>query len=117
MLETPSLLASQKPADRDDVGYVLGWFCGGILVLGVVVAVVYLIQGSRRKAFHAAVLPVVELLCLVLTIALASSLERINTKLSDVASFLFFAELIFLPILGVYLLRKIPWPATKKPAQ
>lgn len=116
MLETPSLFASQEPAHRgDDIGYVLGWFCGGILALGVVVAVVYLVQGSPRKAFQAVALPVTYLAWFFLILGIGLWADPQKDSIGEaIALGVLIAGLLFLPILGVYVLRKLPWPPARK---
>ena len=105
MPDVPSLFSAQE-SDFDDIGYVLGWFCGGALLLGAIVAVVYLNQGSPRKAFQAIVLPVVVVIWFfgVLGLAVGAGEDSI---------LVLWLGLPFLPILGVYVLRKIRWPAAR----
>jgi hypothetical protein len=113
MMETPSLFGSQEPAHGgDDIGYVLGWFCGGIGILALVMAVVFLVQGSPRKAFQAMALTVAEIAWMLAMIGLGSA----SRAAEEIAGAGILAGLAFLPILGVYVLRKLSWPPTKKAA-
>jgi hypothetical protein len=114
MPDVPSLLsAPEPPPARDDIGYVLGWFCGGILALGVVMGVVFLIQGSMRKAFQAVALPVAVLLWITLMMEglVVHSSHGIG---EDIGIIGVLVGVSLLPILLVYLVRKLPWPPAKK---
>ena len=115
MPDVPSLFSAQAgpspPPPRDDIGYVLGWFCGGILVLGVVMAVVFLVQGSYRKAFQAVALPVTVVLWI--TLMMEGLVVRSHGIREDIGVIGVLLGVSLLPILLVYLVRKVTWPARK----
>lgn len=119
MPDVPSLLSSQpgppRPPPRDDIGYVLGWFCAGILALGVVMGIVFAVQGSWRKAFQAVALPVAVLLWITLMMEglVVHSSHGIG---QDIGVIGVLVGVSLLPILLVYVVRKLPWPPARKPA-
>jgi len=99
------------------MGYVLGWFCGGILALGVVVAAVNLAQGSPRKAFQAVALPVATIVWFFLILGIGVWADpKKNSMGETIFLAAMFGGILLLPILGVYVLRKLSWPPAKKVA-
>jgi len=97
-------------ARRDDLGYVLGWFCGGILVVGWIVALVSIAMGAPRRALQAFVLPLGVVAWLFLM------MEGVWPRIPDtetgamVSVLLLFGGILLIPILGLWLLRSLPWP-------
>jgi hypothetical protein len=127
MPDVPSLVSSPQappPPPRDDIGYVLGWFCAGILALGVVMAVVYLVQRSYRKAFQAVALPVAVLSWITLMMeglvepsAYTDARGIVHHGIGrDIGVIGVLVGVSLLPILLVYLVRKLPWPPARKAA-
>jgi hypothetical protein len=118
MLDVPSPVLSQEPRPappkRDDIGYVLGWLCGASLLVGAIVAVVYLTQSSPRKAFQAIALPIAELAWVFGVLGLALWADpKAKSAAEAISVAIWFGGMALLPILGVYVLRKVSWPARK----
>jgi hypothetical protein len=100
---------------QDNLGYILGWLCGGTLILGVIVSAVDLFQGHRRKAFQAIILPVIVLawvfgIMFVIAIAELITKGRYETWVQLLMVPLF-GGIIFVPLLGLRFLRDLAWPA------
>ena len=87
---------------EEDIGYLLGWFCGGILVFALIISLVNLISGNRRKAFQAFVVPFPVIAWVLI---LLSSIEE-----ETIGMLLIIGGIIFLPILTIWVLRNLPWP-------
>ena len=113
MFDLESRESEQKPVHKsgeNNLGYVLGWFCGGILILGVVVAAVNVFLGHRRKAFQAVILPSAVIAWLFLI------MDGLRPMLPDTEGgnatwvLLLIGGIIFIPLLGLRLLRSFPWP-------
>ncbi len=102
-------------ARRDDLGYVVGWFCGGILIVGWIVAIVCLAMGSVRRAFQAFVLPLGVVAWLFLM------MEGVWPRVPDtetgamVSVLLLFGGILLIPIVGLLILRSLSWPP-RRPA-
>lgn len=99
--------------NRDNLGYVLGWFCGGMLVLGAIVSLIHFVLGNRRKGFQAIVLPLVVVAWLFII------MDGVRPAMPDTENgaavwvLLLFGGIIFLPIIVLALLRKLAWPPAK----
>jgi len=93
---------------ENDLGYVLGWLCGGIAILGLLVAIVNLSKGRRRKAFQAVVLPAIVIAWLFFCMDVLGGAEA-----NDVAIVLLLVGIVFLPVLGLWALRRSDWPPRK----
>jgi arginine exporter protein ArgO len=106
------LIEEQKKGEN--LGYVLGWFCGGMLVFGVIVAAFTFRQGSRRKAIQAVLLPIMVLAGIAAWFLLLSGISQLfsmGREWDDVVILLLLAGLFFLPIVGLRFLRSLQWPA------
>ncbi|MFI5175651.1 MAG: hypothetical protein ACHQKY_12380 [Terriglobia bacterium] len=106
------LIEEQKKGEN--LGYVLGWFCGGMLVFGVIVAAFTFRQGSRRKAVQAVLLPIMVLAGIAAWFLLLSGISQLfsmGREWDDVVILLLLAGLFFLPIVGLRFLRSLQWPA------
>jgi hypothetical protein len=94
---------------QNNLGYVLGWFCGGMLILGVIVSAVNLFQGHRRKAFQAIILPIGVLAWVLPLMWIAQGVAA--TWVSATLVLLLFGGIIFVPLLGLRFLRSLAWPS------
>ena len=107
-MSTPYMQQS-KPR-RDEIGYILGWVCGGILVVGVALALGFLITKQYRKAFQAFVLPFGSIAWLFLM------MEAVWPKMPDTEGgaaasvLLLLGGILIIPIGLTYVLQSIPWP-------
>jgi len=116
MFESVTLESEQS---EHDLGSVLGWFCGGLLIVGVIVAAVHFYQGDRRKAFQAIVLPIAVLVwifvVLLLVVITGPATRHAGFAFQEWAGLLTIllicGGIVVIPIFGLRFLRDLDWPA------
>jgi hypothetical protein len=98
----------------DNLDYVLGWFCGSMLIVGMIVAAIFFRQGRRRKSVQALVLPLFVLVATAIWFALMYGITEMFS-LDQKSDFfmvpLFFIVFFSFPIIGLRFLRSLQWPA------
>lgn len=99
------LLDTQEYQPDDNLGYVIGVFCGVIPIVGIGVMVYHLSKGNRRKALQAIVLPVVLAAYLGSLLLIGRNWSR---ELDWLAQMLWFGGAIGVPLLTLWLLRRVP---------
>jgi hypothetical protein len=101
--------------EDQDLGYVLGWFCGGFLIVGVIVGAIAVNKGRKRRAFQAFVQPVATIAAFFVLLLLWAGLETLTgpwrTKSAqETATVTLLLGTVASPLLIQYLLQKMKWP-------
>jgi hypothetical protein len=99
--------------NRDNLGYVLGWFCGGILVLGAIVSLTHLALCNYRKGFQAILLPLVVVAWLFIIMDGVRPAMPETEGGAAVWVLLLLGGIVLLPIIVLALLRRLAWPPAK----
>jgi len=105
---------TQESEQRENnLGYVLGWCCGGLPIVGVIVSAVNFFQGDRRKAFQAIVLPAAVLAWVsgVVVLAAVTGADSAGWAWQSAMYLLLFGGTAVIPIFGLRFLRDLAWPA------
>jgi hypothetical protein len=102
--------AGRRDEVDQDLGYLLGWFCAILLVVGIIVGGISLAGGAKRRAFQAIVLPVVQLIC---AIPICMSVDKVTPQDATVLLSLLVAEILLVPVITLRLLRGLPWPVAR----
>ena len=96
---------------REDLGNVIGCFCGVIPVIAMIASVVYLIGGHPRKAFQSIAVSVASIcVFLVLTFGLNFLYYTKGSPLSVVFIIIYLIGWVFFPLLTLSFLRTLYYP-------
>ena len=94
---------------RDEIGYILGWVCGGILIVGVALAIGFLVTKQYRKAFQAFVLPWGTIAWLFII------MDGVRPRMPDTETgatvwvLLLLGGILFIPILLTFIVQSLAW--------
>jgi hypothetical protein len=102
------MLLDGKPLqpESEDLSYLLGWFCAGFPIVGIVVFAKNLGQ-NRRKASQAILQPVVLITILALLLWTGQGWSRDFDWLAET---LFWSLISGGPLLSLFVLRRLHWP-------
>ena len=106
--------------EKDDLGYVLGWFCGGFVIFGFFVAIFYNKSGRPRIAFQAVaqglgyIVYVGLLVFLMLVAGKLTQLWEVGNTGAEVIFDIFIVGVLAGPILTLRLLRALTWPPSRE---
>jgi len=112
MLESMDHYVKEGNEDKqENLGYLLGWFCGGILILGVIVSAINLFQHHYRKAFQAIILPFGPIAWMFLCMSGFEPLLRDPSEFVEAVMMIsLFGGIIALPFLELRFLKNMAWP-------
>lgn len=100
-----------RPAEQtdslDSLGWWSAWLSGSTLVVGLVIAVMTLVGGRKRRAFQALCLPVLVLSWAYACMEIAGGSRGAAAALLRVSAFL---SPFLLPLALFPVLRALPWP-------
>ena len=108
----PSLkepVAGQTAAQ--DLSYLQGWLCAVIPLLGLIIALVNVSLGYRRRAFQAIALHLAVIIWMFLIMSLSGPMSfPYNEERASFYRWLMWLGVIGLPFAILWLLRKLNWP-------
>jgi hypothetical protein len=109
-----SIESESTKAIDPDLGYLLGWFCGGMLVFGVLVGIISILRSQTRRAFQALALPLAVLAWIFFI------MEFLEPRMANVNAgdaiwvLLLIGGILVIPVAGLWILRHVPWPYLKR---
>lgn len=110
IIELPAATPSTPPA-APNLGYGLALLCG--LGLGFVIALFDLVVGHERRGFQAIVIQWGVIIWIVINVAFLMDLVGLTARPSLI---LLLGTTLVFPLLMLWVLRRVPWPAPPSPA-
>lgn len=96
--------SSKDEPSKDDIGYLLGWFCW-IPPVAIVVGIVFLCKRRWRKAFQAIAITVIYAISInIVQFLIRSSVDPVASIAINILT------MVITPLVTITLLKELSWP-------
>ena len=94
----------------EDISILLGWFCGYVPLVSIIVAIIFLFHRSYRKSFQAFGVHLCTLAIFFIWFKLMNSIKGNSEILGFLTVAIFLVGCFFIPIIAVDFLKNLKWP-------